>query len=159
MAASRGGLPLKNENEREETKGKKQSSEKQQTHFVMIWFVNSRQSTDSVSAKVDHACSSHVPHIGSDPSAMKQFEHVIGGFVIATDENGWYWCGGFSTIIAKEGVHLTISHGASHTRQIGFISNGLSITENSDEIRKQEQTKKREENKLESRRSTTGDLL
>lgn len=84
------------------------------THSIMMMIVDSRYSGNPQPPKINDARMPHIVNVWTHPTAIIQIEQMIGGFMVATDEDCWHWSNGRSIKVIQKIAHMPIFRGTSH---------------------------------------------
>lgn len=101
---------------------------------VIVAFPDAAHRCNPEGAEPQHIRRSHVVDVGSDPAAVVEFEEVVAGFMVASDEDGEVGCHALAGVVFVEVAHLAILRWHAHTVEVVGIAYRLEVAADYEKI-------------------------
>ena len=87
-----------------------------------------RESSYSDSVDLHNSRVSEVENVGRHPASVGQLLQVVGGLVVASNEDGEDGRDGLPAVVFVEAAHGLVLVRAGHAREVGEVPGGLEVT-------------------------------
>ena len=95
---------------------------------IVITFVDTRESTNPHTIHLHHPSVAQEEYVGSNPASVGQLLQVVGGLVVASNEDGEDRSDGLAAVVFVETAHGLVLVWTGHAGEVGEVSGGLEVS-------------------------------